>query len=274
RWANVHDEAMVLMASGMIALVATAITDRLRSNMFESRGALELERARSRQLLDNVLPATVAERMLDFGCNDPSGICVFETFADHFEEVSILFADIVGFTALSSKLPPAALLHGLNDIFVAFDAIADELGVYKVKTIGDAYMVAAGVPEARDDHAAALAEMAVRMLAHVEANPLLGEHPLQLRIGIHSGPVVAGVIGLTGFTYDVWGDTVNVASRMESHGVVGAVQVSDTTAQALQGTSLSLEPRGEMEVKGKGLMRTWLVEGRRGAEVERLTASA
>ena len=213
---------------------------------------LEAERAKAEKLLLNVLPAPIAERLKA----DSSAI------ADGFAEVTVLFSDIVGFTKLSARLAPAEVVERLNEIFSAFDDIASHLGLEKIKTIGDAYMVAAGLPEPRADHAEAIAEMALRMQDAVAAFSQRRGESLTVRVGIHSGPVVAGVIGKQKFIYDVWGDTVNTASRMESHGEPGRVQVSDATYKRLFGR-FRFESRGAIEIKGKGLMETYFLLGPR-----------
>lgn len=207
---------------------------------------LAAERERSERLLLNVLPESIANR-LRRGEN---------TIADTFEEVTVLFADIVGFTSYSARVPAEELVGQLDAIFSAFDRIADELGLEKIKTIGDAYMAAGGLPEDHPDATGSVARMALAMNEAMERiNRATGEE-LAVRIGVHTGPVVAGVIGKRKFIYDVWGDTVNTASRMESHGAAGRVQVSDVTAERLS-ASFELEERGPIEVKGKGKMKTW-----------------
>jgi adenylate cyclase len=212
---------------------------------------LEGERAKAERLLRNVLPGPIAERL-----KHGEG-----TIADAFDSVTVLFADIVGFTTLSSKVPATELVVVLNDVFSRFDTLAERHGLEKIKTIGDAYMVVAGVPEPRPDHAVAVARMALDMLDEIRAFNTERGTELGIRIGIHSGPAVAGVIGKKKFIYDIWGDTVNTASRMESTGMPGRVQVSDVTAQALDG-ALAIEDRGVIAVKGKGEMRTWLLASR------------
>jgi adenylate cyclase len=218
-----------------------------------ARRALREEFQRSEALLHNVLPVAVAERLK-----------VQNTIADHFDACTVLFADMAGFTAWSARMEPEELVERLNAIFSAYDEMAEELGLEKIKTIGDAYMVAAGIPEPRADHAEAMARMALRMKAWVEALRLQDGSEVEIRIGIHSGPAVAGVIGLRKFIYDLWGDTVNTAARMESHGVNGAIQISETTARLL-GDRFELQPREPQEIKGKGVMRTFLLLGERGA---------
>ncbi len=213
---------------------------------------MQLEaRDESDRLLLNILPAAVVRRMK----RDHSLI------ADEFSDVTILFADIVGFTELSSRIPPHGLVSLLNDIFSRFDQLADLHGLEKIKTIGDAYMVAGGIPTARPGHQRDVAEMALQMRDVVaEAAHALGE-PLQVRIGVHTGPVVAGVIGKRKCIYDLWGDSVNTASRMESHGLAGAIHVTDAVYAALH-DRYTFEERGPIVIKGKGEMCTYLLTGR------------
>jgi len=221
---------------------------------FTAMRLLGEERARSERLLLNILPAPIAERLK----------ASEESIAEHSDGVTVLFADIVGFTPLSARKTPRALVDLLNRIFSEFDALADAHGLEKIKTIGDAYMAVAGLPQSWPDHAARAARMALAMLdvtARVAAET--GEK-LALRIGLHSGPVVAGVIGRRKFTYDMWGDTVNTASRMESHGLPGAIHCTEATAMLLQG-AFRLQARGAMEIKGKGEMNTFLL-----ADAERI----
>jgi class 3 adenylate cyclase len=210
-----------------------------------------------------VLPAPIAERLkLE---NRP--------IADGFAEVSVLFADIVGFTRLSSRLSPEALVARLNELFSAFDDLLDRFKLEKIKTIGDAYMVVGGLNGGKD-HALALAELALDMLERIEQLSAHYKEDFSVRIGINTGPVVGGVIGKKKFIYDVWGDTVNIASRMESTGTPGAVQVSHETYLRIR-NMYEFEDRGEIEVKGKGPMRTWLIKARRkSVKIDRTTLVA
>ncbi len=205
----------------------------------------------SDDLLHNILPNEIATRLKA----DTSMI------ADDFPHASVLFADVVGFTPMSATMTPPQLVGLLNQVFTKFDEFVEELGLEKIKTIGDEYMVAAGVPVPRDDHAEAIAELALRIRDYMASNDFDG-HQLQLRMGIHSGPVVAGIIGTHKFAYDLWGDTVNTASRMESGGIPGKIQVTPTTHELLSGNGFRFEPRGTIEVKGKGQMDTWLLTGK------------
>jgi class 3 adenylate cyclase/CHASE1-domain containing sensor protein len=213
---------------------------------------LELEQAKSEQLLLNVLPAAIALRLKDNEHN----------IAESFAEVTVMFADIVGFTELSSRISATAVVEVLNDIFSAFDHLADRHGLEKIKTIGDAYMVVGGLPTPREDHAEAIANMAIDMLQEIRILSLEHSEPFSIRIGICSGPVVAGVIGLKKFIYDLWGDTVNIASRMESHGITGCIQVTAETYDLLK-DKYTFEKRGAIQVKGKGYMVTYLMTGKK-----------
>ena len=216
-----------------------------------AHAALESEQRRSERLLLNVLPEPIAERL-----KRHEGV-----IAEHHDDVTVLFADLVGFTAMSAGMEATTLVSLLDEIFSSFDALVDGEGLEKIKTIGDAYMVAGGLPTPRLDHAEAVATVALAMLDEVaEIASRTVDGPLSLRIGIDTGPAVAGVIGRSKFIYDLWGDTVNTASRMESHGVPGRVQVTARTASRLE-SSFVLDPRGSIDVKGKGPMETFLLVG-------------
>jgi guanylate cyclase len=210
---------------------------------------LEEERARSRRLLLNVLPERIIDRL---GAE--------QVIADRHDDVTVLFADVVGFTRISSRLSPARLIADLNDLFSAFDAICDRQGIEKIKTIGDAYLVVGGLPGGALDHLTAVAEAAIGMQEAVAARD--GRSAAwRIRIGVHRGPIAAGVIGTTKFLYDVWGDTVNVASRLETAAGPGEILVSKEVVAGL-GDRFELEPRGVVDLKGKGPTETWVLLGR------------
>jgi class 3 adenylate cyclase len=216
-----------------------------------NRRDLDLEREKSERLLLNVLPASIATRLKQTEA----------VIADGFPDVSVMFADIVDFTRRSERIAPEQVVESLNDLFSMFDRLARERGLEKIKTIGDAYMVVGGLPDPRPYHAEAVAEMALAMRAEVAGHVDPGGQPLAVRIGIDTGPVVAGVIGTSRFSYDLWGDTVNTASRMESHGVPGCIQVTARTYQRLR-DHYRFERRGPIQVKGKGEIVTYFLEGR------------
>jgi class 3 adenylate cyclase len=210
--------------------------------------ALVDEKEKSERLLLNILPILVAQRL-------KSGE---KLIADSYPEASVLFADIVGFTDFSNRISPEELVTYLDDIFRRFDALAERHDLEKIKTIGDCYMVVAGLPDYRPDHATVLAEMAIDMQDAVDAFNRDRDLELQIRVGINSGPVVAGVIGQKKFIYDLWGDTVNVASRMESHGVPGRIQITEATRERLP-EDYPTEERGMISVKGKGKVRAYFL---------------
>ncbi len=211
---------------------------------------LNREQDRSEQLLLNVLPREIAVRLKNGE----------RTIADHHASVSILFADLSGFTPLSAAHPPGVIVGLLNDIYSHIDSLVEKYQVEKIRTIGDSYMVAAGVPTPRPDHAQALARLALEINAYIYDLPLVDGVRLSFRMGINSGPVIAGVIGHKKFVYDVWGDTVNLASRMESQGSPGRIQISSDTYELLK-DQFDCEPLGNLEVKGKGEMQTWFLLG-------------
>jgi len=248
--ADIPDPVQIAFLAGNLAGVS--LTAYLLLQYFVRQR--DLEHARSEGLLLNVLPEPIADRL-----KGGNGV-----IADRFPEATVLFADLVGFTPMSASMPPEDVVVILDEIFSAFDRLADARGLEKIKTIGDAYMVAGGIPTPRDDHCEAVTEMALAMLLELEGRG----GSLQLRIGIDTGPVVAGVIGRRKFIYDLWGTTVNTASRMESHGVPGRVQVTERVVQVL-GDRFRFEPRGVIEVKGIGPMPAWLLDGRREGEVVR-----
>jgi guanylate cyclase len=207
--------------------------------------------AESDDLLHNILPDDIAKRL-----KAGSGM-----IADDCEEASVLFADVVDFTPMSADLSPAELVGLLNSLFTVFDGFVEELGLEKIKTVGDAYMVASGIPSPRPDHAEAIAELALRMRNHTREHEV-GGHRISLRIGINSGPVVAGIVGTHKFAYDLWGDVVNTASRMESSGIPDAIQMTSATHSLIEGRFVC-ESRGTVEIKGKGAMDTYLLVAER-----------
>jgi len=213
----------------------------------------------SERLLLNVLPHSIAERLK--GRPEVTADGFTEVIADSFAEVTVLFADIAEFTEFSEGVSAEVLVDVLNDVFTRFDSIADTRGIEKIKTIGDAYMAAAGLPVPVADHAIRVAHMALDMMEAMDHFNEHGRYKLKVRIGIDTGAVVAGVIGKHRFFYDLWGDAVNTASRMESHGVAGRIQVTDATRQRL-GEPFRFEERGLIDVKGKGEMHTWFLNGR------------
>ncbi|WP_441288994.1 adenylate/guanylate cyclase domain-containing protein [Sorangium sp. KYC3313] len=215
----------------------------------QAKAAAERAHERSDRLLLNILPRTIADQLKEHE----------QLIAEHFEEVTVLFADIADFTPLAARLPPAELVGLLNRMFSSFDQLAEQHGLEKIKTIGDAYMVVGGLPAQRPDHARAIARMAIAMTHTVRQFVGDDGEPFQLRIGINTGPVIAGVIGKKKFSYDLWGDAVNVASRMESSGEPGRIQVSEASYSLLARDFL-LEERGLVAIKGKGAMKTyWLI---------------
>lgn len=217
---------------------------------FRAEDRLETERRKSEQLLHNILPVKVAERLK----------INYQTIADGFNDCSVLFADLEGFTSFSQSVSPEGLVQVLNEIFSNFDDLVEKYNMEKIKTIGDSYMAVAGLPEPRNDHADAVAGFAMEILESLRKYHEERGWGLQLRIGIDSGPVVAGVIGKKKFIYDLWGDTVNTASRMESHGLPGEIQVTKNTYDLLKHKYEFVE-RGYLDIKGKGKMKTYLLKG-------------
>ena len=214
----------------------------------EKTEVIEQKNRENERLLLNILPGEIANRLKNGE----------QEIADTFAEVTVLFADLVGFTALSSKMSAAEVVDMLNGLFSLFDEAANELGIEKIKTIGDCYMAVCGLPKLCPDHAETMARMALRMLDATRDYGLQKGLNLQLRIGLNSGPVVAGVIGMIKFIYDLWGDTVNLASRMESTGVPGQIQVTRSVYEQLK-DSFDFESRGVVQVKGKGEIEAWLL---------------
>jgi adenylate cyclase len=247
--------------SSAVMIVAT-IWYTLRE-IERAEDAMESEYQRSERLLANILPETIADRL-----KDPSHTVI----ADKYDDASILFADIAGYTKRASDTPPAELVRFLDLLYTDLDALVDRHGLEKVKTSGDSYMVVSGVPIPRDDHLEALASLALDMADAVADLKDSEGRDVPLRIGMAAGPVVAGVVGAKKFFYDVWGDAVNVASRMESTDVEGRIQVPDNVYERLRDSFL-LEERGHVDIKGKGLMHTWYLVGHR-ADVVAPSASA
>ncbi|AFZ20554.1 PAS domain S-box/urea ABC transporter, urea binding protein [Allocoleopsis franciscana PCC 7113] len=227
-----------------------SVVDITKRKVWEE--ALRYQQECTEELLLNILPSPIAQRLKR----------AESTIADNFADVTVLFADLVNFTEISAEIPPTRLVDLLNKIFSEFDHLAEKHSLEKIKTIGDAYMVVGGLPTTRPDHAEAIAEMALDMQQKITRFKGLNGEPFRLRIGINTGPVIAGVIGTKKFTYDLWGDTVNVASRMESHGVAGCIQVTDTTYERLRDKYV-FEERGLTSIKGKGDMITYWLMGRK-----------
>lgn len=239
------------------APVGELVSNLVGAAVFSYAGMAYFVRQRDRfqqqsdDLLHNILPSEIATRLK----TDRAMI------ADDFPHATVLFADVVGFTPMSATMTPPQLVGLLNSVFTKFDEFAENLGCEKIKTVGDEYMVAAGVPVPRPDHAEAIAELALRIRDYMATHDFDGRS-LELRIGINSGPVVAGIIGTHKFSYDMWGDTVNTASRMESSGVPGQIQVSPATYDLLAGNGYTFENRGTIDIKGKSPMETWLLTGK------------
>jgi len=231
----------------MFKRVSWEITERKRAE-----NKVRTEQEKSDRLLLNILPEPIAKQLKEGNNNIANG----------FSEVTILFADIVGFTKLSEKISPQEVVSLLNEIFTGFDQLTEQHGLEKIKTIGDAYMVASGLPMERQDHAQAIAEMALDMQQEVTRFNAKNQANLSIRIGINTGPVVAGVIGTKKFIYDLWGDAVNTASRMESHGIPGCIQITESTYKHLQ-DQYQFKKRGKIQVKGKGEMITYLLTERK-----------
>ena len=215
---------------------------------------LHVEQAKSEHLLLNILPKEIADILKNES----------RTIADEYDGVSVLFADIVSFTPMSALMTPVELVELLNDVFSYFDMLVENYQLEKIKTIGDCYMVAAGIPQLRPDHAHILTQMAIEARDYFAQHPFRGRH-LAFRIGINSGCVVAGVIGHMKFAYDLWGDAVNTASRMESHGIGGKIQITRATYELIKNDFIC-EPRGVINVKGIGEMEVWHVQGMKASE--------
>ena len=252
RWFQSTMVALNVTVGGSVVFFLLALFATQRA---EALAALRLEQNKAEDLLLNILPRSIADKLK----------ADTATIADQIDAASILFADVVDFTPLSERLQPAEVVGMLDRLFTYFDLLAERHGLEKIKTIGDCYMVAAGVPTPRLDHARAMALMALDMREAMRSKDGVGQLGLELRIGINSGPVVAGVIGRKRFLYDLWGDAVNMASRMESQGTRGQIQVTRETYELLK-DEFELEPRGMVAIKGKGDVETWYLVGHRGSD--------
>ncbi len=249
RFASGNKQAHVVVRThdeiGQLCIAFNGMVDEITAQ----NAVIEAKNRENEALLLNVLPAPIANRLREGE----------QSIADGFANVTVLFADLVGFTELSSAMPPQKLVDLLNGLFTRFDQAAQEIGIEKIKTVGDAYMAVCGLPHPVPDHTERLVRMAIRMVHITREHALDNRVSMQLRIGINSGPVVAGVIGKSKYIYDLWGDTVNLASRMESTGVPGAIQVTRPVYEALR-DKFAFEPRGVLDVKGKGQVEAWLLK--------------
>ena len=241
--------ALNVVVGGTIVFTLLALFAQQRQ---DALSALQAAQDSAENLLLNILPRAIAEKLK----------AKPQTIADQFTAASILFADVADFTRMSGRLSPAEVVGVLDRLFRHFDTLAEKYGVEKIKTIGDCYMVAAGVPTPRPDHAKALARLALDMLEAMRSRDVVGDLGMELRVGINSGPVVAGVIGRKRFLYDLWGDAVNTASRMESHGTPGHIQITSATHELIK-DEFVCRLRGTVAIKGKGDLETWYLLGRR-----------
>jgi adenylate cyclase len=255
--------SFVITTISACAMVVVTVWFALRDTA-RAEAVMEAEYNRSEALLANMLPASIAERLKGPDRN---------VIADRYEDASVLFADMVGFTERASGTTPCDLVLFLDRLYGTFDALVDKHGLEKIKVSGDSYMVVSGVPRARPDHVEALADFALEMSAAAAGLKDPHGHPVTLRVGLATGPVVAGVVGSRRFFYDVWGDAVNVASRMESTDSVGRIQVPDAVYHRLK-DDFVLQERGRIAVKGKGIMRTWYLVGRKATADESSDALA
>ena len=262
-------ESSIPWVAYLTGLLVCCVLSRLSRDAYRRELVIEkqqeviaAERERSDALLRNVLPDEVAEQLKNSS----------EPIAEFFPEVTVLFADIVGFTELATRIAPRDLVELLNEVFSEFDALTAARGVEKIKTIGDAYMAVAGVPVPRDGHVETMADLALEMRCAMGGIAERTGVAIECRFGLATGPAVAGVIGRKRFAYDLWGNTVNMAARMESHGVPGRIQVTRAVRECLAGQFV-LEPRGVLEVKGAGAMDTWFLVGRVPAELVTPSAS-
>jgi class 3 adenylate cyclase len=235
-----------------IALLLLIMFFNFSGTISRAEASLQLEREKSDSLLHNILPHFIAKRL-----KEKQGI-----IADGIPMASVLFADLVGFTKLSEKLSPQHLVNQLNEVFSKFDRLTEKYRLEKIKTIGDAYMVSGGLHENKNEHLTRMTDMALEMLEFISVRNKKAKYKFEIRVGIHIGPVVAGVIGIKKFAYDIWGDTVNLASRMESHGVPGRIHVSEQVKVMLD-KKFDFELRGEIEIKGKGPINTYFLNKRK-----------
>ena len=254
RWFSTTMVALNVVVGGAVVFTLLAVFARQRQDAQD----------RAETLLLNILPRSIADRLRGDKLKAKP-----QTIADSFTSATILFADVADFTPMAERVPPVRLVEMLDELFGHFDALAERYEVEKIKTLGDCYMAAAGIPSPRPDHARVLALMALDMLAAVREHGAVGSLGLELRIGINSGPVVAGVSGRKRFLYDLWGDAVNTAGRMQTESIPGRVQITRATYELLR-DDFVCEPRGMVAVKGKGEMETWYLVGRR--EPQRATA--
>jgi adenylate cyclase len=237
-----------LINIGGVSLIVYLTLSYFLMQKNEAYRLLRIEQEKGENLLLNILPKEIAAILKNGN----------RTIADSFEGASILFADLVGFTPLTAKMAPIDMVNLLNEIFSHFDNLVEKYDLEKIRTIGDSYMVAAGVPRVQKDHAHAIVSMAVEMRDFIQSWPPIEGKKIEFRIGINSGPVVGGVIGRKKFVYDLWGDAVNIASRMESHGVANQIQITAATYHQIK-NDFNCTPRGKIEVKGRGEMETWIV---------------
>jgi class 3 adenylate cyclase len=235
------------LGANVIGMFGSYFLERYTRRDFLQKYTIQAQRDQADKLLYNVLPKRIAEKLKLSG----------ETIAEEFNSATVLFADIVNFTPISARFGPHEVLDMLNEVFSHFDELVDKYGVEKIQVAGDAYMVAAGVPDPRPDHATVLARLALDMLDYVKRGEFLGgKHPIEIRIGLNSGSLIAGVIGRKKYYYTLWGDMVNIASRMQSHGEVGKIQIARDTYELVK-DDFECEYIGEIAVKGKGNMEAW-----------------
>jgi class 3 adenylate cyclase len=235
------------LGANVIGMFGSYFLERYTRRDFLQKYTIQAQRDQADELLYNVLPERIAERLKQSS----------ETIAEEFNSVSVLFADIVNFTPISARFGPREVVDMLNEVFSHFDGLVDKYGVEKIQVAGDAYMAAAGVPTFRPDHATVLAQLALDMLDYVKQEEFLGgKHPIEIRIGLNSGSLIGGVIGRKKYFYALWGDMVNIASRMQSHGEVGKIQITRDTYELVKG-DFECEYIGKIDIKGKGKMEAW-----------------